>query len=291
MPSSAAVHVEPFYDAGTGTLTYVVHAGAGTACAIIDPLLDFDAHAGRTSTTSAARVAAYVRAQQLTVAWLLETHAHADHLSAAAFLQRELGGRIGIGKGICAVQRTFGDLYNLGAALATDGSQFDHLFADGETFTIGALPARVLHVPGHTPADLAYVIGESALFVGDTLFMPDVGSARCDFPGGSAVTLYRSIRTLLALPGTLRMFVCHDYPPEGRGPAWETSVGAQRSGNLHVRDGIDESTFVAMREARDATLEMPALMLAAVQVNICAGRLPPPESNGLRYLKLPLDAF
>ncbi|NIA00746.1 MBL fold metallo-hydrolase [Massilia sp. CCM 8734] len=278
--------IQPFYDDSTATITYVVHAGPGTPCAIIDPVLDFDPKSGRTSTASAERVIDFVRAQALTVAWLLETHAHADHLSAAPFLAAQLGGRTAIGAGIRTVQRAFAALF----ADAGEASRFNHLFAPDEDFAIGELQARALHVPGHTPADMAYRIGD-AVFVGDTLFMPDVGTARCDFPGGSAAMLYRSVRRILALaPGT-RLFMCHDYPPEGRVPAWETTVAAQRARNIHVHDGVSEADFVAMRTRRDATLAMPTLILPAIQVNLNAGQLPAPEENGVRYLKIPLDAF
>jgi len=280
--------VEPFFDPVTGTVTYVVHSGPGSVCAIVDPVLDYDPKAGRTSTASADRVIAFVRERALIVDWLLETHAHADHLSAAPYLQARLGGRIAIGEQIRAVQRVFSGVFNLGGA--ADGTPFDHLFADGDTFAVGPLAARALHVPGHTPADMAYQIGD-AVFVGDTLFMPDVGTARCDFPGGDAHTLYRSARRLLALPAHTRLFVCHDYPPATRGPCFETTVAAQRRDNIHLHDGIDEDAFVAMRRARDGTLDMPTLILPSIQVNIRAGRLPEPEDNGVRYLKIPLDAL
>ena len=280
--------VQSFFDPKTATVTHVVHAGPGTACAVIDPVLDFDMASGRRRTDSADRVAACVRDQGLRVEWLLETHAHADHLSAAPYLQAALGGTIAIGGHIRDVQRIFGDVFHAGPDFATDGSQFGRLFTDGATFRIGDLEARVLHVPGHTPACVAYHIGD-ALFVGDTLFMPDVGTARCDFPGGDAATLFRSVRRLLDLPGGTRMFVCHDYPPAGRGPAWETTVAEQRRANIHVRDGVSEADFVAMRTARDRTLDLPALLVPAVQVNMRAGHLPPPESNGVSYLKVPVD--
>jgi glyoxylase-like metal-dependent hydrolase (beta-lactamase superfamily II) len=287
---TAATLVEPFFDPVTATVTYVVHAGRGSACAIVDPVLDYDPKSGRTSTESAQRVIAFVREYGLTVQWLLETHAHADHLSAAPFLKRELGGQIAIGEHIRTVQGVFGKVFNLGGALAGDGSEFDHLFTDGETFQIGALTARAMHVPGHTPADLAYQIGD-AVFVGDTMFMPDVGSARCDFPGGDAHMLYRSVRKLLRLPGETRLFMCHDYPPESRGPRFQSTVSAQREGNIHLNDGVSEDDFVQMRSARDRTLAMPNLILPSIQVNVRAGRLPEPEANGVRYLKIPLDAL
>jgi glyoxylase-like metal-dependent hydrolase (beta-lactamase superfamily II) len=282
--------VEPFFDPVTATVTYVVHAGRGTACAIVDPVLDYDPKSGRTSTESADRVIAFVRDHGLTVEWLLETHAHADHLSGAPYLKAELGGRIAIGEHIRTVQGVFSTVFNMGETVAADGSQFDVLFKDGETFQVGALEARVLHVPGHTPADLAYQIGD-AVFVGDTLFMPDVGSARCDFPGGDAHTLYRSARKLLELPGDTRLFMCHDYPPASREPRFETTVSAQRSGNIHLNDAVSEEAFVQMRTARDRTLGMPNLILPSIQVNIRAGRMPEPEANGVRYLKIPLNAL
>jgi glyoxylase-like metal-dependent hydrolase (beta-lactamase superfamily II) len=288
-PSSQPV-VEPFFDPVTATVTYVVHAGRGTACAIVDPVLDYDPKSGRTSTESADRVIAFVREYGLVVEWLLETHAHADHLSAAPYLKAELGGRIAIGEHIRTVQGVFRTVFNLGETLAADGSEFDVLFKDGQTFQVGALAAQALHVPGHTPADLAYQIG-NAVFVGDTLFMPDVGSARCDFPGGDAHTLYRSARKLLDLPGDTRLFMCHDYPPASREPRFETTVSAQRSGNIHLNEAVSEEAFVQMRTARDRTLSMPNLILPSIQVNIRAGRMPEPEDNGVRYLKIPLDAL
>jgi glyoxylase-like metal-dependent hydrolase (beta-lactamase superfamily II) len=281
--------VQSFFDPVTGTVTHVVYEQPGAACAIVDPVLDYDPKSGRTATGSAARVAAFVREQGLKVEWILETHAHADHLSGAPWLRGELGGRVAIGRGITRVQDVFGRLFNLEPGFATDGRQFDHLFADGEAFRVGDLQAQALAVPGHTPACMAYRVGD-AVFVGDTLFMPDVGTARCDFPGGSAPQLYRSIRRLLELPGDTRLFVCHDYPPAGREPCWESSVAQQRAANIHVRDGVTEEEFVAMRTARDATLAMPTLILPSVQVNIRAGALPPREDNGVAYLKIPIDA-
>lgn len=280
--------IHPFFDPATGTVTYVVHQGGASGCAVIDAVLDYDPKAGRTSTASADKVIAYVREQALRVEWILETHAHADHLSAAAYLRHQLGGRIAIGEKIRGVQDTFKALFNLEPEFRSDGSQFDHLFEDGEVFAIGAMAARAIHVPGHTPADMAYQIGD-AVFVGDTLFMPDVGTARCDFPGGNACELYQSIRKLLDLPADTRLLMCHDYPPEGREPKWETTVRAQREGNIHVRDGVSEDEFVVMREARDATLSMPALILPSVQVNVRAGGVPRPEANGTSYLKIPLN--
>ncbi|QOT79393.1 MBL fold metallo-hydrolase [Cupriavidus basilensis] len=282
--------IQPFFDPATWTVTYVVYQAGRPECAIIDSVLDYDPKAGRTSTASADKVITFVREHALQVEWILETHAHADHLSAAPYLRSRVGGKIAIGQHIRSVQGVFKKLFNLEPEFRLDGSQFDHLFAQNEEFAIGGLTGKALHVPGHTPADLAYQIGD-AVFVGDTLFMPDVGTARCDFPGGNAHALYRSIRKLLDLPGDTRLFMCHDYPPEGRGPTWETTVSAQREGNIHVHDGVSEEQFVAMRQARDATLAMPTLILPAVQVNIRAGELPPADANGIRYLKIPLNAI
>ncbi|CAB3776042.1 putative metallo-hydrolase [Paraburkholderia caffeinitolerans] len=289
-PATPATLVEPLFDPVTSTVTYVVHSGRGSACAIVDPVLDYDPKSGRTSTESADRVAAFVREHALSTQWLLETHAHADHLSAAPYLKQQLGGKISIGEHIRHVQGVFRAVFNLGATVTADGSEFDHLFKDEERFEVGPLAARAMHVPGHTPADLAYQIGD-AVFVGDTLFMPDVGSARCDFPGGDAHTLYRSVRKLLDLPGETRLFMCHDYPPESRGPCFETTVGDQRRANIHLNDGVTEEAFVQMRTARDRTLAMPNLILPSIQVNIRAGRMPEPEDNGVRYLKIPLNAL
>jgi glyoxylase-like metal-dependent hydrolase (beta-lactamase superfamily II) len=280
--------VQPFFDPATWTVSYVVYQAGRPECAIIDPVLDFDPKSGRTSTASADKVIAFVRAHALHVEWILETHAHADHLSAARYLKHNLGGKIAIGRNIRQVQGVFKKLFNLEPGFRPDGSQFDHLFEESETFAVGGLAGKALHVPGHTPADMAYQFGD-AVFAGDTLFMPDVGTARCDFPGGDAHALYHSIRSLLDLPGDTRLFVCHDYPPEGRGPRWETTVRAQREGNIHMHDGVTEAQFVTMRQARDASLAMPTLILPAVQVNIRAGELPPEESNGVRYLKIPLN--
>jgi glyoxylase-like metal-dependent hydrolase (beta-lactamase superfamily II) len=252
-------------------------------------VLDFDPASGRTSTTSADAVIAYVREQGLKVEWLLETHAHADHLSAAPYLQEHLGGRLAIGRHIRTVQNVFGKIFNEGTRFARDGSQFDHLFDEGDRFSVGSIPAIALHVPGHTPADMAYVIG-NAVFIGDTLFMPDYGSARADFPGGDAHILYRSVRRLLSLPEASRLFLCHDYKAPGRDTyAWETTVAEQRRSNVHLHDGISEDDFVAMRKARDATLDMPRLILPSIQVNMRGGHFPEPEENGVSYLKLPLN--
>lgn len=282
--------IEPFFDPATWTVTYVVSAGPGTACAIVDPVLDYDPKAGRTSSGSADRIARHVRKHDLRVEWILETHAHADHLTGAHYLREALGGRIAIGRDVTRVQEVFRGIFNLGAGFPADGSQFDRLFGEGDTFGIGELEASVIATPGHTPACVAYRIGD-AVFVGDTLFMPDVGTARCDFPGGDAATLYRSISRLLSLPSGTRLFMCHDYPPDDRDPQWETTVADQRERNIHVHDGIRERDFVAMRKERDATLEMPNLLLPSLQVNIRAGELPAPEGNGTRYLKIPLNAI
>ena len=282
--------VQAFFDPATWTVTYVVFNQPGGHCAIVDPVLDYDSKAGRTRTTSASKVVDFVRAQQLTVQWILETHAHADHLTAAHHLREVLGGQIAIGAEITQVQKVFKGIFHLEPGFQADGRQFDHLFSDGEAFSIGSLQARALAVPGHTPACMAYQIGDAA-FVGDTLFMPDVGTARCDFPGGNAHTLYQSIRRLLAMPPATRLFMCHDYPPAGREPAWQTTVAEQRAGNIHVHDGVSEDEFVAMRKRRDATLEMPVLILPSVQVNIRAGDLPPKDDNGVAYLRIPLNAL
>lgn len=287
----AAPVVRCFFDGPTNTASYVVHDPGSRHAAIIDSVLDYDPAAGRTSTASADTIIAYVSALGLQVDWILETHVHADHLSAAPHLRDRLGGAIGIGRGVAAVQDNFGRLFNLRPHRVHGGAEFDRLFDDGDGFALGAIPALALHVPGHTPADIAYVIG-SAVFAGDTLFMPDAGTARADFPGGDARRLYRSIRRLLALPGETPLFLCHDYKAPGRDHhEWRTSVADQNAANIHVRSGIDEDSFVAMREARDATLAMPRLILPSVQVNMHAGRLPEPEANGTRYLKIPLNAI
>ncbi|WP_041762001.1 MBL fold metallo-hydrolase [Brevundimonas subvibrioides] len=283
--------VQSFFDEPTNTVSYVVHDPATREAAVIDSVLDYDAAAGRTSCASADAIIAHVKAEGLTVTWLLETHAHADHLSAAPYLKDHLGGQLAIGREIIHVQNVFGKIFNEGTEFARDGSEFDRLFEDGDRFRIGGLEAIALHVPGHTPADLAYVIGD-AVFTGDTLFMPDYGTARADFPGGDSRQLYRSIRRLMALPEQTRLFHCHDYKAAGRDTyAWETTVGAQRAGNVHVHEGVGEDEFVAMRDARDATLSMPRLILPSIQVNMRGGHLPEPESNGTRYLKIPLDVL
>lgn len=285
-----APQVHSLHDPATGTLTHIVYEKPGSACAIVDPVLDFDVKSGRTRTTSAEKVAAFVREQGLRVEWILETHAHADHLSGAPWLREQLGGRIAIGRDITRVQSVFKELFNLEPGFPTDGRQFDELFAEGDAFAIGALQARVVAMPGHTPACVAYQVGD-AVFVGDTMFAPDIGTARCDFPGGCATQLYRSIRRVLELPPATRLFLCHDYPPAGRGPLAMVTVAQQRAANVHVRDGVSEAEFVAMRTARDAKLDMPQLILPSVQVNIRAGQLPPREGNGVAYLKIPLNAL
>lgn len=287
--SAAGPVVRTFFDEPTFTATHVVHDPETRRAAIIDSVQDFDQPSGRTSHASADAVIAYAQEQGLTVDWLLETHAHADHLSDAPYLQQALGGTLVIGREIVTVQQVFGKVFNEPASFLRDGSQFDRLMADGESFEVGSLGAIALHVPGHTPACLAYVIGD-AVFVGDTLFMPDYGSARADFPGGDARTLFRSIRRLMHLPDEARVFLCHDYKAPGREAyVWETSIGTQRTGNVHAHDGVTEDAFVAMREARDRTLGMPRLILPSIQINIRAGHLPEPDDNGVSYLKLPLN--
>jgi glyoxylase-like metal-dependent hydrolase (beta-lactamase superfamily II) len=283
--------VHPFFDASSNTWSYVVAEPQGRNAAIIDPVLDFDPKSGRTGTASAQALLDHVRTHALDVRWILETHAHADHLSAGHWLKSQFPqATLAIGEGIRTVQAAFGPIFNLGDGFPVDGSQFDHLFADGESFALGALPVQVIAVPGHTSDSCAYLVGD-ALFTGDSLFMPDGGSARCDFPGGDARTLFDSIQRLFELPDDTRVFVCHDYGPGGRDVACETTIAAQKRDNIHVRDGVTADEFVALREERDATLAMPALLLPAVQVNIRAGALPEPEANGVRYLKLPLDAL
>lgn len=281
-------HVTAFFDEDSSTISYVVHDPATRSAAVIDPVLDFDYAAGRIDHASADRMIEHIRSHELRLEWLIETHVHADHLSAAPYIQQALGGRIGIGEGIRVVQETFGKVFNEGTAFERDGSQFDHLFRDGDTYSIGTLTARALHTPGHTPACMTHVIGDAA-FVGDTLFMPDGGTARADFPGGDAALLYRSIRRILSLPAKTRLFMCHDYAPGGRDVRFETTVEAERAENIHVHDGVSEAEFVAMRTARDATLSMPRLIVPSIQVNMKAGALPEQQSNGTRYLKVPLN--
>jgi glyoxylase-like metal-dependent hydrolase (beta-lactamase superfamily II) len=280
--------VQPFRHEPTGTWSYAVSDPRTRKCAIVDPVLDFDAKSGRSATASAETIAAFVRERALTCEWILETHAHADHLSAAPWLQAAVGGRIAIGEGIRAVQRAFREILNLEPVFPVDGRQFDRLLADGEEFAIGSLSARVIATPGHTSDSVSYLVGD-AVFVGDSIFMPDSGTARCDFPGGDAGLLYASIRRLYALPGGTRVFVCHDYGPGGREARCETTIAAEREGNIHVRDGTSEAEFTAMRRKRDAALDVPALLYPAVQFNVRGGRPPPAESNGRSYLKLPFS--
>ena len=282
--------IESFFDPATWTVSYVVFEKKGSACAIIDSVLDYDPKSGRTRTVSAEKLVEFVGANNLHVEWILETHAHADHLSAAQYLKAKLGGKIAIGAGITGVQQVFMNIFHLEPEFRPDGHQFDQLLQDGETFAIGMLTAEALSVPGHTPACMAYRIGD-AVFVGDTLFMPDVGTARCDFPGGNAHLLFRSVHKLLKLPPQTRLFMCHDYPPGERAPVWETTVAEQRTSNIHIHDGVSEEAFVKLRTQRDAMLEMPVLILPAVQVNIRAGQMPPEEANGVSYLKIPLNAL
>jgi glyoxylase-like metal-dependent hydrolase (beta-lactamase superfamily II) len=282
--------VTAFFDPATNTISYVVRDPASTACAVVDSVMDIDYAAGRITFDHADAIIAFVRRENLQVEWLIETHVHADHLSAAPYIQRELGGRLGIGENITVVQETFGKVFNEGTEFRRDGSQFDRLFKDGDSYTIGTMPAVAIHTPGHTPACMTHIVGDAA-FVGDTLFMPDGGTARADFPGGDARTLYRSIRRLLELPDVMRLFMCHDYGPNGRDIAWETTVGEERQHNIHVRDGTTEDEFVAKREARDRTLDMPKLIIPSLQVNMKAGRLPEPDASGKRFLKVPLNTL
>jgi glyoxylase-like metal-dependent hydrolase (beta-lactamase superfamily II) len=289
---SAQCHVEGFFDPATSTVSYIVLDPATGCCALVDSVLDYDPKSGRTATTSADKLIARVAELDAKVEWILETHVHADHLTAAPYLQDKLGGKIGIGRHITTVQHVFGTLFNIGGEMARDGSQFDHLFANDERFTIGELECRALHTPGHTPACMTYVVGkptQQAAFVGDTLFMPDYGTARCDFPGGDARTLFRSIDTLLRLPDDTLLYMCHDYRPGGREVQFVTTVADERANNIHVRNGTSEDEFVAMRTRRDASMEMPTLILPSVQVNMRAGHFPEPEANGTRYLKIPLN--
>lgn len=279
--------IKPFFHRDSSTYSYVVADPATLKCAVIDPVLDFDSKSGGTSTEAADEIIAFIRSENLTTEWLLETHAHADHLSAAHYLQNELGGRTAIGALIGQVQQVFKSLYNEANDFPTDGSQFDHLFADGDTFAIGSLSATVMHTPGHTPACVSYKV-DNALFVGDTLFMPDYGTARCDFPGGDAGVLYQTILNIYSLPDETELYMCHDYAAD---PRWITTVGDQRANNIHLSAQTTEQQFVALRHERDAGLDMPVLILPAVQVNIRAGRLPEPENNGIRYLKIPLNQF
>ncbi len=288
--TAAKPQVHGIFDPATWTVTYVVYEKEGSPAAIIDSVLDYDPKSGRTKTDSADKVIAFVKEKRLSVEWILETHAHADHITAAPYLKQKLGGKTAIGDHITAVQKVFKGIFNLEPSFTTDGQQFDHLLQEDETFGIGNLTGRVMYVPGHTPACVAYQIGD-AVFVGDTMFMPDVGTARCDFPGGDAKTLYRSVQKILSLPSQTRLFMCHDYPPTDRPIAFETTVAEQRAKNVHIHDGVSEEAFVAMRTKRDATLEMPVLILPSVQVNIRAGEMPPNDDNGVAYLKIPVNAL
>jgi glyoxylase-like metal-dependent hydrolase (beta-lactamase superfamily II) len=283
-------NIEAFFDPVTGTVSYVVFDESGGSCAIIDPVLDYEARSGRTRTSSADKLINFIRTQRLKVEWILDTHVHADHLTSAHYLRSRLGGKSAISREVPLVQQIFKKIFNLGPEFIPDGSHFDYLLSDEEAFKVGRLEARAISASGHTPADLAYQF-DGALFVGDTLFMPDLGTARADFPGGDARRLFRSTRKILDRPSRTRLFMCHDYPPPAREARWETTVAEQRAHNIHVRDGISEDDFVAMREARDATLDMPMLLLPSVQVNVRAGRMPPAEENGTSYLKIPLNAL
>lgn len=296
--SSSKMHIESFFDPATFTFSHVLADLSTRQCALIDSVLDYDPKSGRTSTTSADRLVDRVKALDLQVQWILETHVHADHLSAAPYLKNQLGGQLAIGAHITTVQNVFGKLFNAGAEFARDGSQFDRLLEDGEIFQIGTLQARAMHTPGHTPACMTYVVSDTGdvsdkqvAFVGDTLFMPDYGTARCDFPGGNASVLFQSIQKVLSLPDNTELYLCHDYPPETREPHCITTVAEQKNANVHVHRGVNEAEFVAMREKRDASLAMPVLILPSVQVNMRAGQMPPPEDNGQRYLKIPIDAL
>jgi glyoxylase-like metal-dependent hydrolase (beta-lactamase superfamily II) len=280
--------VEAFFDRDSETFSYVVYDHEAGHAAVVDPVLDYDAKSGRTRTDGAQRLVDFVRAKKLTVEWILETHAHADHLSAAPFVRDQLGGRIAIGEKIIEVQKIFRDVFNLEKEFLVDGSQFDKLFAEGEKFYIGDIEGEVIYTPGHTPADMSWHIGD-AVFVGDTLFMPDVGTARCDFPGGNANTLFKSIQHLLQMPEDTRLYMCHDYPGDARPHQYLTTVGEQRQHNIHVHDGVTEEEFVTMRNARDKTLEMPKLILPSIQLNIRAGQMPPAEDNGTVYFKIPVN--
>ena len=290
MSSKPSLLIKDFFDPETWTNTYVAYEGDGSPCIIIDSVLNYDPKSGRTSTTSADEVITFVRAHQLKVIWILETHAHADHLTAAPYLQSQLGGQLVIGDHIMGVQTVFKNVFNLGDDFRTDGTQFDRLLKEGESLAFGNCSLKALFVPGHTPACMAYEIGD-AIFVGDTLFMPDVGTARCDFPGGDARALYRSIHRILSYPAETKLYMCHDYPPNGRPASFMTTVADEKANNIHVHDGISEEQFVKMRTARDQTLEMPALILPSIQVNIRAGHFPEPDTNGTAYLKIPLNAL
>jgi glyoxylase-like metal-dependent hydrolase (beta-lactamase superfamily II) len=282
--------VTAFFDPQTNTISYVVHDPGSDACAVVDSVMDIDYAAGRIFFESADRIIAHIREKGLRLEWLIETHVHADHLSGAPYIQERLGGRIGIGENIRIVQDTFGKVFNEGTEFQRDGSQFDHLFGEGDTYKVGGMTCFAMHTPGHTPACMTHVMGDAA-FVGDTLFMPDGGTARADFPGGDAGELYRSIRKVLALPQDFRLFMCHDYGPNGRDIRWETTVGEERAHNIHARDGVAEEEFVAMRTARDATLDMPKLIIPSIQVNMRAGKLPPKDDSGKTFLKVPVNGL
>jgi glyoxylase-like metal-dependent hydrolase (beta-lactamase superfamily II) len=287
---SVKPEVTAFFDEATNTVSYVVKDPGSRACAVVDSVMDIDYAAGRIAYHSADQIIAFIRQNDLELEWLIETHVHADHLSGAPYIQGKLGGKIGIGENITVVQETFGKVFNEGTEFRRDGSQFDRLFKDGDSYMIGTMTAYAMHTPGHTPACMTHVIGDAA-FVGDTLFMPDGGSARADFPGGDARTLYRSIRRVLSLPGEMRLFMCHDYGPNGREIRWETTVAEQRAHNIHVRDGIGEDEFVATREARDRTLAMPKLIIPSLQINMKGGELPAPDESGKRFLKVPINGL
>ncbi|MAW86324.1 MAG: MBL fold metallo-hydrolase [Phyllobacteriaceae bacterium] len=287
---SVKPEVTAFFDEPTNTISYVVKDPASKACAVIDSVMDIDYAAGRITYDGADRIIDFIKQNGLKLEWIIETHVHADHLSAAPYIQGKQGGKLGIGENIRIVQDTFGKIFNEGTEFQRDGSQFDRLFTDGDSYQIGAMTAHVMHTPGHTPACMTHVIGDAA-FVGDTLFMPDGGSARADFPGGDARTLYKSIKRVLSLPGETRLFMCHDYGPNGRDIQWETTVAAEREHNIHVRDGVSEDEFVAMREARDATLDMPKLIIPSLQVNMRAGQLPPKDESGKTFLKVPVNGL
>ena len=282
--------VVPFFDPATNTISYIVRDPNSTACAVVDSVMDFDYASGRIGFEHADAIVAHIRAKGWTLEWLIETHAHADHLSAAPYIQRHLGGRLGIGENIKLVQEVFGKVFNEGTEFQRDGSQFDRLFQDGDSYTIGTMTVHVMATPGHTPACMTHVVGDAA-FVGDTLFMPDGGSARADFPGGDAATLFRSMRRILSLPNETRLFMCHDYGPNGREIRWETTVGDERKHNIHVHDGVTEAEFVRLRTARDATLAMPKLIIPSLQVNIRGGELPPKDESGRTFLKVPVNAL
>tara|TARA_R110002073_G_scaffold300921_2_gene468281 strand:+ start:203 stop:1063 length:861 start_codon:yes stop_codon:yes gene_type:complete len=283
-------NINGFFDSATWTVSYVVYDKHGGSCAVIDPVLDYDPKSGNTSTLSADKLIGFIKNQQLTIEWILETHAHADHLSSASYIKTQIGGKIAIGDNIPVVQSTCKEIFNFEAEFIPDGRHFDHLFTDGEIFQVGKLSAKAISVSGHTPADMAYRFND-AIFIGDTLFMPDIGTARADFPGGDAHQLFCSIRQLLKFPPETRLFMCHDYPPENRVAQWESTVAQQRAQNIHIHDGISEDEFVTMRHARDATLEMPNLLLPSIQSNVRAGEMPPKEENGVAYFKIPINLF